>query len=328
MSNEATTTPTLTLTEAFPDPAAARLRILEAALFMSAEPLSVAQLKQLFDVAEKVDQQAIEDLLAQLQQESELRGVKLVEVAGGWRYQTRQEYQPWLLRLQEDRPRRYGRALLETLALIAYRQPITRGEIEEVRGVAVATSVMRALLERRWIKPVGRRDIPGRPITFGTTETFLNDFGLQQLSDLPTLTQIKSMSELEPGFDFDGPPDSELSFAQILGAYQTAEEPDDGDDLEANLMASWQSTDATNSAFTQHLQAFSEPQPDASAESSRAAAEPTILQTDADLAMTEREIAELIAVKTREQQQYLERQNNSHEENDDNPQDPASDNPK
>lgn len=288
----ATTSPTMTITDAFPDPTAARLRIVEAALFVSAEPLSIEQLTRLFDSSENIDPHAMQNLLAQLQQESEQRGVMLVEVAGGWRYQSRQEFQPWLLKLQEDKPRRYGRALLETLALIVYRQPITRGEIEEVRGVAVATTIMRTLLERRWIKPVGRRDIPGRPVTFGSTDTFLNDFGLQLLSDLPTLSHIKSMAELEPGFDFDGAPASDVSFAQILGAYNTNDCSDERDDFDDDLAAHWQLTDAVNAAFTEQFQPTTEPPQDDSFEA-----------------------------KTHPQQHPFERQNNQHEKNYDNPSD-------
>ena len=314
MTTERPTTPGVILSEAFPDPTAARLRIVEAALFVSPEPLSIDQLKQLFDPSEKVTDTALRDLLLQLQTEAESRGVMLVEVASGWRYQTRSEFQPWLVKLQEDKPRRYGRALLETLALIAYRQPITRGEIEQVRGVAVATSVMRTLLDRHWIQPVGRRDIPGRPITFGTTANFLNDFGLQQLSDLPSLTQIKSMAELDPGFDFNEAPESETTFAQILGGFQPESADAVDDDFDEDLAERWQRTDAMNAAFTDRLNAMTDADPEdttALEESSNAST------TGSELAMTEREVAELIAQKTREQQEYLEKSNQQNEHNDD-----------
>lgn len=293
---------TLSLSAAFPDPDAARLRIIEAALFVSHEPLKIEQLLQLFDPSEQVSHQAVVKWLSQLQTESEARGVMLVEVANGWRYQSRQEYQPWLVKLQEDKPRRYGRALLETLALIAYRQPITRGEIEEVRGVAVATSVMRTLLERRWIRPVGRRDIPGRPITFGTTDTFLSDFGLRQLADLPTLAQIKSMAELEPGFDFEDHLESETSFAQILGSYQAQNSVDDLHALDDELAASWQATDAINSSFSNQMKSLLDEDADTNLEST-----PEMPDIGSELAMTEREVADAIAAKLREQEAYLER---------------------
>lgn len=312
MSNEWPNGPVMTLTEAFPDPNAARLRIIEAALFVSPEPLQLDQLKQLFDPSESLDTATLQALLRQLQEESHTRGVQLVEVAGGWRYQSRPDFQPWLLRLQEDKPRRYGRALLETLALVAYRQPITRGEIEEVRGVAVATSVMRTLLERQWIKPVGRRDIPGRPITFGTTDTFLNDFGLQHLSELPSLAHIKSMAELDPGFDFEETSESETSFANILGAYQALDPANELDELDDDLAASWQATDAVNAAFSNQLNTFTEPpEPDSVDAQSE-------VITPSEWTMTEREVTDAITAKIQAQEQYLERQRAQHEKDDEN----------
>jgi segregation and condensation protein B len=225
----------------------------------------------------------------------------------------------WVRLLRDEpSPQRLSSAATETLSSIAYRQPITRGEIEEVRGVAVATSVMRTLLERGWIKPVGRRDIPGRPITFGTTDAFLNDFGLAHLSDLPTLAHIKSMSELEPGFDFDPEVDADLSFGRMLEAYQTPDRSEQGDDLDDVLAASWQASDALNASFANPLNPLNSTSSDA------ASPEPEPSPSFHEMAMTESEMNDLIAAKVREQQLYLERQQNQHEKNDNDPEDDAS----
>ena len=131
------------------------------------------------------------------------RGLELKEVASGFRIQVREDTNPWVARLWEERPQRYSRALLETLALIAYRQPITRGDIEEVRGVSVRTNIIRTLQEREWIRVVGHRDVPGKPALFGTTKAFLDYFNLSSLDDLPSLAEIKDMETIEPELDFE-----------------------------------------------------------------------------------------------------------------------------
>src|SRR5690348_16433084 len=133
-----------------------------------------------------------------LTQACEGRGIELVEVASGFRYQVREAVHPWVARLWAERQTKYSRALLETLALIAYRQPITRGEIEQIRGVAVATSIMRTLEEREWIRVVGYRDVPGKPALFGTTRNFLDYFNLKSLDQLPTLAEIRDLEDIEP----------------------------------------------------------------------------------------------------------------------------------
>jgi segregation and condensation protein B len=173
-------------------------RIVEAALLAAAQPLSLAQLGSLFPEDQPPPADSIEKALESLREESASRGVELVEVASGFRFQVRDEVQPWVARLWAERQGRYSRALLETLALIAYRQPITRGEIEQIRGVAVSSNMVRTLEEREWIRVVGHRDVPGKPALYGTTRTFLDYFGLKSLDQLPPLTELHDFPELEP----------------------------------------------------------------------------------------------------------------------------------
>jgi segregation and condensation protein B len=184
--------------------------ILEAVLLAAGEPLDRAALSRLFEDDERPDDAAIATALAELQEDYAERGLELKEVASGFRIQVREEVNPWVARLWEERPQRYSRALLETLALIAYRQPITRGEIEEVRGVSVRSNIIRTLQEREWVRVVGHRDIPGKPALFGTTKAFLDYFNLPSLDHLPSLAEIKDMDnfdpELELGFAGEGPP--------------------------------------------------------------------------------------------------------------------------
>ncbi len=165
--------------------------IVEAALFAAARPLSLDQILKLFPEEERPERGAVRDVLATLEEEWSGRGLELKQVGSGYRFQVRQELAPWIGRLHEERPPRYSRALLETLALIVYRQPITRAGIEEIRGVAVSSSIMKTLLEREWIRVVGHRDVPGRPALYGTTKKFLDDFNLKSLSELPPLAEIQ-----------------------------------------------------------------------------------------------------------------------------------------
>lgn len=169
-------------------------RIIEAALLAASVPLPVTQLRRLFDPDPGGD--LVRRLLDELRQDWEGRGVELVQLASGWRFQTRPECQPYLDRLKEERPPRYSRAVLETLAIIAYRQPVTRGDIEDIRGVAVSPNVIKALESRGWIDVVGHRDTPGRPALFATTRQFLDDLGLRTLTELPALTEIERIMDL------------------------------------------------------------------------------------------------------------------------------------
>jgi len=179
-------------------------RILEAALLAAPQPLTVAQLGDLFGEDEAPPADDIRRAIYALQQDCDGRGVELLEVASGFRYQVRSEVYPHIARLWAEKPSRYSRALLETLVLIAYRQPITRGEIEAIRGVAVTTQIIRTLEEREWIRVVGHRDVPGKPALFGTTRGFLDYFNLKSLDQLPALSALLELPELEPELDFDG----------------------------------------------------------------------------------------------------------------------------
>ena len=170
------------------NPLAEIKRILETVLLASAAPMSLAELKRVFDTELSNDflRRALEELRADWQG----RGVELAFVADGWRFQTRAEYQHYLDRLNPEKPPRYSRATLETLAIIAYRQPVTRGDVEEIRGVAVNSQIVKTLEERGWIEVVGHKDVPGRPALFATTRQFLSDLGLRALSELPPLPEL------------------------------------------------------------------------------------------------------------------------------------------
>jgi len=167
--------------------------VLEAALLAAVEPLSLAELRRMFE-QDAPDQNLSNDVLRhaldELRAQWHGRGVELIQVADGWRFQTRAEMQPWLARLKNEKPPRYSRAVLETLAIIAYRQPVTRGDIEDIRGVSVNPNIVKTLEERGWIEAIGHRDVPGRPALFGTTGHFLSDLGLRSLSELPPLEEL------------------------------------------------------------------------------------------------------------------------------------------
>jgi len=171
-------------------------RVLETALLAAAEPLSLAELKKLFD--EPFDDDTWRTLLDDLRRDWADRGVELVRLASGWRFQTRPEYQGFLDRLKNEKPQKYSRAVMETLAIIAYRQPVTRGDIEDIRGVAVSPNVIRTLEGRGWVDAVGHRDSPGRPALYATTRKFLDDLSLRSLSELPPLAEIERMIDAQP----------------------------------------------------------------------------------------------------------------------------------
>ena len=178
-------------------------RIVEAALLAANQPLTVVQLKGLFPLDEPAPEGSVEQALATLAEGCAERGVELVELASGWRFQVKADVHAWVARLWAERQTKYTRATLETLALIAYRQPITRGEIEQVRGVAVNSNIIKALEEREWIRVVGHRDVPGKPELLATTKGFLDYFGLKRLEDLPPLSELKEIGELEPQLSFE-----------------------------------------------------------------------------------------------------------------------------
>lgn len=171
-------------------------QILEGALLAAGEALSLERLGTLFTDEDRPENSEFREALAELSGEYEGRGIELKEVASGWRFQVRQELGPWVSRLWDERPQRYSRALLETLALIAYRQPITRGEIEQIRGVSVSSHIVKTLLEREWIRVAGHRDVPGRPALFATTRQFLDAFNLKSLAELPSLSEIRDLEDI------------------------------------------------------------------------------------------------------------------------------------
>jgi len=179
--------------------------ILEAALLAAGGPLSLDHMQTLFETGAAPDNAALKGALAELSQDYRLRGIQVMEVATGWRIQVRDSMVPWVSRLWEERPGRYSRAMLETLAIIAYRQPVTRGEIEEIRGVSISTSIMRTLQERGWVRSVGHRDVPGRPAMFGTTRAFLDHFNLKGLDQLPTLSELRNLDDIHPELDLKFP---------------------------------------------------------------------------------------------------------------------------
>ena len=173
-------------------------RIVEAALLVAGEPLSVEQLERLFvdgDLDSEEPRALLREVLGEIETDCQERGYELVRVASGYRFQVRQALSEWISRLWEQKPPRYSRALLETLALIAYRQPATRGDIEEVRGVSVSANIMRTLRERGWIREIGRREVPGRPALYATTRGFLDYFNLKSLGELPPLSEVKALIE-------------------------------------------------------------------------------------------------------------------------------------
>lgn len=187
--------------------------ILEAAMLAAQRPLSVGDLAGLFEGSDWTpERKAIREALATLAREWQERGIELTEVSSGFRFQVRKEYSGWLGSLWSERPPRYTRALLETLALIAYRQPITRGEIEDVRGVSVSPSIIKTLTEREWVRVLGHRDVPGRPELFGTTHQFLESFNLKSLDQLPPLSDIK---------DIDNVPDDLFAAVPLMAVVDT-----------------------------------------------------------------------------------------------------------
>ncbi|WP_411391943.1 SMC-Scp complex subunit ScpB [Pseudomonas sp. MPB23] len=199
--------------------------LLEAFLLASGKPQSLERLFELFEEAERPEPPVFKKALEILRKSCDGRAFELREVASGYRLQIREKFSPWVGRLWEERPQRYSRAMLETMALIAYRQPITRGEIEDVRGVAVNSHIVKTLLEREWIRIVGYRDVPGKPAMFATTKVFLDHFNLKNLDDLPPLAELREM-EADPVLDFDDAP-VPASLQELADASAEPEEPKD-----------------------------------------------------------------------------------------------------
>lgn len=213
-------------------------QILEAALLAAGRPLSLNDLEAMFaDEAEAPGRDAIRAALAELADDWEPRCLALQQVASGWRAQVRSEFEPWLARLWEEKPPRYSRALLETLAVIAYRQPITRPEIEDIRGVSISTQIMRTLEEREWVRIVGHRDTPGRPAMYGTTRQFLDYFNLRSLDQLPPISEIRDLESKYPELELEETPASESgeSDAEGEGRLRVVAASDADDDTAAGM---------------------------------------------------------------------------------------------
>lgn len=212
-------------------------RVVEAALMAAPQPQTLAQLSALFPEDQPVPPSDIEQAIDALRIDCETRGIELVEVASGYRFQVQADVHPYVTRMWTERQTKYTRATLETLALIAYRQPITRGEIEQIRGVGVNANMIKMLEEREWIRSVGHRDVPGRPELFGTTRGFLDYFGLKSLDELPPLAELRDIGELDPQLPFDIAPavvaNAALSADDIDLDLDDPQDPhdDDSDDL-------------------------------------------------------------------------------------------------
>jgi segregation and condensation protein B len=209
--------------------------VIEAAMLAAGRPLAADELVGLFDERDGSAAVEVQTAIAALRAEYETRGLELVEVASGYRIQIRASVSQPVARLWQERPAKYSRALLETLALVAYRQPITRGEIEQIRGVAVNPNIIKTLLERAWIRVVGHRDVPGRPELLGTTREFLDYFSLQRLDDLPTLAQLKELEDLRVQLSLPGAgPEVPVTDAPIEAAADEAAADDEASDEEAS----------------------------------------------------------------------------------------------
>jgi segregation and condensation protein B len=240
-------------------------RIVEAALLAAGQPLSVPQLFALFGEQEMPSHEDLAHALDDLANDCAERGVELKEVASGFRYQVREDVHSWVTRLWTERQTKYSRALLETLALIAYRQPITRGEIEQIRGVAVSTNIVKTLEEREWVRVVGYRDVPGKPALFGTTRPFLDYFNLKSLDELPPLSEIRDIEDFDP----------QLTLAPVALSAGDSEQSDTHEDLEESVFAKSQleenAHDTAESAASHPLSAI-EPEIETEAASDDASA--------------------------------------------------------
>ncbi len=197
-------------------------QIIEGALLAAGRPLSTDQILTLFMDEDQPSREEIREAITSLQEDCEVRGVELKEVSSGFRYQVKADLAQWVARLWEEKPPKYSRAVLETLALIAYRQPITRSEIEDVRGVSVSSHIVKSLLEREWIRVIGHRDVPGKPALYGTSKTFLDYFGLKNLSDLPPLAELRNIESIEHELDFGDKPEGDQEAGEQLGAANDA----------------------------------------------------------------------------------------------------------
>jgi segregation and condensation protein B len=189
-------------------------QIIEGLLMAAGKPLPMSKIAEVFEDRERPEPEELKAVLKEIEQDCEARGFELKQVASGYRFQVKQQFSEWVGKLWEEKPQRYSRALLETISIIAYRQPITRGEIEKIRGVAVSTNIIRTLMEREWVRVVGHRDVPGRPAMYATTREFLDYFNLRSLEELPPLADVKELEDLEPelSLEDDAPESRVLEF--------------------------------------------------------------------------------------------------------------------
>jgi len=207
-------------------------RILEGALLAAGEPLTLERLNHLFPEGQAPNNAELRSALKEIASDFTGRGFELKEVASGWRFQVCEDLSDWVSHLWEEKPARYSRALLETLSLIAYRQPVTRGEIEEVRGVSVSSNIIRTLLEREWVRVVGHRDVPGRPAMYATTKIFLDYFNLKTLDELPALSEIRDLDKINAELELEGVIDPETMLSNAAKELrQESVDQEDIDDL-------------------------------------------------------------------------------------------------
>ncbi len=211
-------------------------KILEGALLAAGKPLDLTALENLFSERDQVDKELLNTALDGLAADCEERSYQLRKVGSGYRLQVRQELAPWINNLWEEKPKKYSRALLETLSLIAYRQPLTRGDIEQIRGVAVSSDIIRSLEEREWVRVVGHRDVPGRPALFATTRQFLDYFNLRSLNELPPLSEIRDIDEIN----------AELGFGDLSAGGQIDTEMEEDTDHDGDIGANLESDEHDN----------------------------------------------------------------------------------
>jgi len=251
-------------------------QIIEGLLLAAGKPLPISKIADVFPEHERPETQELQAAIKAIELDCEQRGFELKKVASGYRFQVKQEFGEWVGKLWDERPQRYSRALLETISIIAYRQPITRGEIEKIRGVAVSTNIIRTLIEREWVRVVGHRDVPGRPAMYATTKQFLDYFNLKSLEELPPLSEIRDLEELDPELsleesapesrvlefpgvedyedEFDVPDEEEEMAAaigtrpieEILGIQEEEPEEDWDDDSDAELVTSNENVEDTS----------------------------------------------------------------------------------
>jgi len=212
-------------------------QIIEGLLLAAGKPVPMGKIAEIFSEEERPEPDELKAALKEIEDDCQDRGFELKKVASGYRFQVKQQYSEWVGKLWEEKPQRYSRALLETISIIAYRQPVTRGEIEKIRGVAVSTNIIRTLMERDWVRIVGHRDVPGKPAMYATTRQFLDYFNLKSLEELPPLADIRDMEEVEPelSLDDDKPESRVLEFPSAEDMEDTFDVPDEEEEMAAAI---------------------------------------------------------------------------------------------